>query len=528
MIRKDLYDKVFSAVSITKFFPGVIWHWSKEENVNDTTRKKLRRVIKYIIENDLVSSSSEMYRLQFCDGRNLMKAIKKYGGDSWFVRMITCNPNFDEKCAATLLEICRKKDPQGFESEDMWGTRSMILTCEFIPEDELRKYAKSKNMCARADVAANKACPKDVLEELSNDAACTVRTQVARNPATPEDIRLKLADDKSAQVRKWLAFNRTGMTEKIIRKLAKYKDEFEIVRAIVNDPVCPADILEEFASYTHRDPARTYIVRRSVATHPNLSQKGWDILHSDPNPSWANFALASKLCPLELLDTFVPDVKFASDAVYYIMHRDDLTDDVVEMFLNNMGARARAVTIAERDLPQETLLKFYQEKCKVVNHAIAKKLRDNDAIMYLLKENRDNDNEFSYYISLVDGLGEGSAEMFIEYIYGYKPKRWVHFVKSYLGYSRCSESDMWMVFNEFKDCSPEGYKSCNFAEELLKAIANRRNLSDYSLEDYISFALYSEEIENHENALVQLNGTFYTKTMLDMCIDFIRQQSKAK
>lgn len=526
MINKELYDCVFSAVPITSFFPGVIRHWSKEKKVNEATMKKLRRVVKYTIENNLVNAGSDIYRLQLCDGHNLLNAIKMYGSNYWFIRNATSNPNFDEECTITMLDVCEKECPNIFESNSILGERSMILTCKSMPESELRKYAKSDNKYARAEVAANEACPKDVLEDLSKDPALVVRMRVARNRVTPEHVRLELVDDKNPQVRKCVAFNSEGMTQNIIRKLAKYKDEYEVIRAIVKISICPADILEEFASYTNKKPANTYIVRRNVALNQNLSKKGWDILHSDPELCWSNIALASKLCPVELLDTFVPDVKFASNVAYYIMQRDDLNDDVIEKFLNHMGARVRAIVIEEYDLPQETLLKFCKGKSKVVNCAIAKKLQDNEAIMYLL--NKYDGNDIDYCCYLVDGLGSGSAEMFIEYIQSHKPEHWTYLVRSYLGYGRCSEDDMWKVFNEFKDCSLTGLKECKFAEELLKAIANRRNLSDYSLEYYINFVLHSEEIENREKMLKQLEGTFYTEIMLDMCIDYIEQQSKEK
>ena len=90
---------------------------------------------------------------------------------------------------------------------------------EMSPE-MLEKFAESKNIRVRYEVAKNHNTPTEVLRKLADDKIWNVKSEVAKNPKTPIDVIRKLANDDSWQVRKGVTYNPSTPVE-ILMKLAE-------------------------------------------------------------------------------------------------------------------------------------------------------------------------------------------------------------------------------------------------------------------------------------------------------------------
>ena len=527
-MKKGTYERVFSRVPITDFFVRAVMYWGKQEDVSKSTEQKVRRIARYVIDNNLEGDGNvEIYRLPICSERMLMKAIKNNFDNHLIIDEILHNPNLNEKHVTAILEVWKKDYRKYFLSDQMRWTRHMILTCPYMPEQEIRDFSNAKYSCIRADIAKNESCPMDILERLSRDAATSVRMGVARNPNTPENILLKLVDDNSMLVRKCVAL-RWDKTEAVIRKLAKYMSEFDVARSVVRALNCPADVLNKYASYSHKyDPDCTRIIRGTVAVHPNLSHEGWKILYNDPNSCWSNYALASKLCPVELVKTFDNKAKFASDAAYYITMRDDLTEDIINMFLGDTNARIREVAIRNCELPLETLFKYHNDKSKYVRIELMRKFQGKEELFDLIRSTKcDPARVFDYLGQAILTMGPGSAKKFIDFVDSYGIEKCKYYVGMYLSSSNCSEKELWMVYQKF--LHEDGILFDNFGVEMLTLIIGRKQVSNKTVERCIEQATRYGEKEM-KDFIRHLNGrTFFSSTMLSMCIEYIKQEKASK
>ncbi len=92
-----------------------------------------------------------------------------------------------------------------------------------ISPEMLEKFAESKNIRVRYEVAKNPSTPIKVLRKLADDKIWNVRYEVAKNPSTPIEVLRKLADDDRWEVRKGVTYNPSTPVE-ILMKLAEDKD----------------------------------------------------------------------------------------------------------------------------------------------------------------------------------------------------------------------------------------------------------------------------------------------------------------
>lgn len=525
-MKKELYDIIFSVVPIKNFFEAVVNHYGYSKEASIADKKKAQKIIGF-----MVSSKQFMKNECFADdkfvknpllsGRNLVNVVKRGAIKPYGAMEFLSNPNFDSQCFLTVLK-CYEENWSGiFDENILFGPGMEIVSSKFMPEEKLREYAKAQNSIIRCGVAINEASPADLLEVLSNDKCESVRVFVARNKKTPVPVLMKLSEDKSKYVRQNVAGNESSSAD-ILRMLTQvHPDDYNLIRIILRNPNCPADVLEMYASYTHKNVDKVYVIRSSVAVHQNISTTAWETLYADPDPKFRNIALMSRLCPLEKLTTFVPNVRYAEFVANNIMEREDLDDDIVNSFLENMGAKVRAVVIRQRNLSQEQLIKHYRDRSKAVRAELARKLKDNNALMYML--DKSTDEEYEVRISIAKSLSAGSADDFIGYIVKNIGKWWKQIVKMYMSGSS-SEADIWKVFYVFK------YVDANtrypLAEEMLRSMSRRVEFSEASINEFVHYVRNSREITNRKRVMEYVSGfsNFYSKELLDMCLEYIEKE----
>lgn len=71
----------------------------------------------------------------------------------------------------------------------------------FVDYEESKKIARSDDIAARRNLAANATARPELLYFLAEDQAAEVRREIASNPTTPMQADLILARDRDDQVR---------------------------------------------------------------------------------------------------------------------------------------------------------------------------------------------------------------------------------------------------------------------------------------------------------------------------------------
>lgn len=522
-MKRKYYDIVFAHASIRMFLENIAVYYQQQDGLTECDRKKVDKIVEFLIEHDDYISDNYVYN--FADGQNLVALCRKCGDNDSRAYYLKMNKYFDQSCFDALLKGFEEKNSENFEASDSLGMEALLISCKYMPEERLRKFAESEKIYTRAAVAKNPSCPIELLESLARDKSRTVRISVARNNSTPEHLLMELAGDDSVYVRRAVACNRSASAD-VIRKLISVVD-YETYRFCVYNPKCSSDVLETLAKYTNKDTNKTYHVRMKIAIHPNATKEVYEALKSDENPVFSQIALANSNCPLDELYKFNPNLKYAKSIAYYIMKREDLTDEIVKIFLNDMGARIRAVVIHMRELMQEDLLMYYKSNSKDVVSELAKKLRNNEALMDIMRKyGNDIDSDISRDASA--SLGTGAAEAFIEYIKE-EPDKWEYNLKSYIACSSCTEDEMWQAFDEF--CGVRENEKYPLAEKLLDSISHRSDMSEKSIERFIEYVSGGRGIRNISNTmhLVASFDNFYSKSLLNMCMSYIKEvESESK
>lgn len=524
-MKRKFYDMVFAQTPIREFMEDIVIHFSQRKDLSERDRSKVDKIFKFLIDNEM--TTNRIAELDILEGKNLVMLCRHCGDDQHIVSNLMKSKAFNKECFDALLQCYEEYFLDELEATDMFGLESLLISCEYMPEDKLRAFSMSKSKYTRASVAVNPSCPRDSYEILVHDKDSMVRKYAAKNTTAPEDALMEMANDKNRYVREAVAGNH-GATEDVIRAVFDIND-FGICLKVVANPKCPSDILLELASYVNRDMYRTYRIRLKVAQHPNMTNVVYEALKADSNQMYSQIAFVCKECPIEDLYNFNPKNKLAKSIAYHIMEREDLSYEIIKFFLDNMGAKIRAVVIAEGDIPKEYLTKYYRSDSKDVLIEIAKKkqLNDNDALMAILKKYNKSENDFEICSLAAACLGPGSAPKFIEYLKE-KPEYWEHHLKTYLGYSQCTEDDIWTVFNEFS--SVRENDRFPLAEGMLGAIRCRKNLSTDGIERFIKYASEGKGIYNVSGTMELLVSfdKFYSTALLNMCMSDIRKAYMSK
>lgn len=513
-MKRKYYDMLFAMVSIRLFLEKIAVHYQHQVALTESDQKKVDKIMHFLVYSDEFVSNDFLHNI--ADGQNLVILCQKCGNNHTKANYLMSNEHFNQVCFDALLKGFEQATSENFEANDMLCMESLLISCKYMPEERLRKFAKSQHIFTRASVAKNPACPIDLLEILAHDKSRRVRISVARNHSTPEYLLMELAGDQSVEVRRAVACNRSSSAN-VIRKLILIVD-YETYRLCVYNPNCPADVLETLARYTNKVMDKTYYIRMNISTHKNANKAVYEAIRSDNNPILSQISFANTNCPIDELYNFNPKLKYAKSVAYHILERDDLTDEIVKHFFHNMGARIRAVVIHKRELSQEDLLMYYQSKSKDVISELVRKLKNNDALMYIMERyGNDTDSNISGYAA--SSLGSGSAKSFIEYLKK-QPKNWKHDLRNYLAHSSCTEEEMWQVFDEF--CDVRKNMPYPLDTELLGSISYREDICEKSIERFIEYACVMKK-SMHTNYLVASFDNFYSKSLLNMCMSYIEK-----
>lgn len=521
-MKRRYYDMAFAQASIRMFMGNIVLRYSQMENLSERDTRKVDKIFNFMLERGWGINSTFMTSLS--DKQKLVMLCKTYGNSEYKVRDLMSNKAFDEDCFKALLETYEADRNGKLEVRRLWwGSAQKIISCEYMPEERLRELAKSDEKYTRAAVAMNPSCPVDVLETLADDKDMIVRIYVAKNERTPEEILRKLANDSGREVRRAVSTNKS-ITEDIIRIVFDIND-YDICLHVVKKTNCPSDILEKLASYVNRDSYRAYHIRMAVAEHPNVTEEVYEILKNEKDPSYRQIAYVCKMCPMEELYNFNPKLKLAKHVAHHIIKRDDISFEMIKFFLDNMGANIRAIVISEVDIPREYLaVNYYDSRSKEVLIEMARKklIDDNDALFAIIKRYTEGDKDYEICSLATSCLGPGSSTRFIEYLKR-KPEYWEHHLKTYLGYSRCTEVDMWNVFNEFKDVRAN--EKFPLAEGMLNAIRCRKDLSEKSIDLFIKFVSEGNGISNCADTMRSIGAcdNFYSPALLNMCMTEIKK-----
>lgn len=513
-MKRKFYDMFFAQVSIQMFLSDVAIYYHKQSNLSDRDKKKVDKIVKFLIKYN--KRVDDYILMNVAEGENLEEICRECCKNVLMARKLVHNPNFTQECFNELLKGFERATNKDFEAKELFGMGELLISCKYMPEDRLRKYAKSKESNSRAAVAANPSCPEDLIENLAHDKDKRVRLSVARNEITPARILLELAGDDGRYVKCSVAGNKNASAD-VIRKVYMFED-YETYKNCSCNPNCPSDVLEQLAMYTNREPVRTFCIRKNVAMHPNATVRVYNVLKSDENPYLSQISLLCKACPVEELYTFNPKLKYATDIAEFIMERNDITDEVVKDFLDNKGAVTRAIVVEKRDIPQEVLLKYYTSKSKKVINELSKKLTDNEALMYILKQYGTTDFEIGR--EAAGNLGPGSANAFASYIKS-KQKNWEFHLRAYL-YGVSSEKDMWQVYDEFSNIRKN--RKYPLAATMLEFIAyGHKDMSESGVEKFVKYIVEENAITNKAHMLHNVSNfdKFYSKTLLNMCISYI-------
>lgn len=527
-MKKEIYEKLFKFVPMRRFYVPLLEHYGRAEDVSfgdQMIAKHMMELLYDVSEND-----SEHCRLDI-PIMDVPFLIKVFVND--YKRHRVCgeimdNPNFDLTCLLVMLAYAEKY-PETFFAHD-WDFGYLLISNTLMPEDKLRWYAESNDKNMRKAVARNPSCPEDVFEMLSEDRLVEVIQAVAKNQKTPAHILEKLARHSNLQVKKMVAFNQSASDE-VLRILAASATQYELIRAIVGNKNCPADVLEYFASYVHHrnDAERTFMIRLKVATNPNLSKAAWDKLWNDSNPMFKNVALASKICPVEKLRELDWKAQNASMVVSRILEREDLPEDLITDFLTNYGAGIRAVVVSHLELSQDVLVKLSKDRSKKVRYEVARRLHDNEALLGLLNVLESDEYDTRHYATM--NLSTGAADKIIE---GIKKEDessyWKQMALALVENDDVPEEEMWKVFHAVKELE-YFWNECTLTEELMvRIIRHRKNLSEESVEKCIDITLWSGYIADKSRVLNELVycKTLYTRELLTMCWDAVSSEASAK
>lgn len=514
LMKRKYYDMVFSHAYIRILLENIVAHYQQQDNLTERDKKKINKLIKSLINHEEDVSSTFASNV-ISDSQSLLTLCRKCGNDYTRAGNLMYNSHFDKSCFDALLKSFEATISANFEAKELFCMEELLISCKYMPEKELRKFGKSQQIYTRTAVAKNPACPIDLLEILAHDKSMTVRINVAYNRSTPEYLLMELLEDDSIYVRRSVAGNRSSSAD-VIRKLISTVD-YEIYRLCVYNPNCPSDVLEILAHYTNKVMDKTYHIRMKIALHKNANTAVYNALKSDKDPILSQISFANVNCPLNELYKFNPQLKYAKSIAAHILDRNDLTDEIVKLFFNNMGARIKSMVIYQRNLSQEDLLMCYKSESKDVIEEISKKLRNNDALMDITRRYGDDiDSNISHYAAA--SLGPGSAREFISYIKE-QHKNWEYDLKSYLGKSTCTDEEMWQVFDEF--CDVRKNERCPLDAKLLISISHRKNLSEKSIERFIEYV--SAMGSGSTMCLVASFNNFYSKTLLNRCMSYIKQ-----
>ena len=136
--------------------------------------------------------------------------------------------------------------------------------CEW--EDELAKDTPEFIECVKVHAAEDPATEPEVLRKFCEDENSWVRYKVAENPNCPLQVLYALKDD--AEVARGLASNPNLPPKMFYYLLEKdFKNDIKdiVKREIVENPNCPVDILDNFAS------SQDVVIRSRVAGNPHSS-----------------------------------------------------------------------------------------------------------------------------------------------------------------------------------------------------------------------------------------------------------------
>jgi len=115
-MKRKFYDMVFAQASIRMFLMDVAIYYHKQNDLSESLRMLCRG---------------------YCNNANI-------------ARNLLTNPNFNSECFNEMLngyEMTKNKD---FEVNNRWGMAELLISCEYMPEDRLRKFSKSKEKYTRA------------------------------------------------------------------------------------------------------------------------------------------------------------------------------------------------------------------------------------------------------------------------------------------------------------------------------------------------------------------------------------------
>lgn len=527
-MKKEIYQKLFNFVPMRNVYVPLLEHYGRAESVSMGDQIVAKHMIELLY--DISEKDSDHCRMDnpLMDVPFLIKVFVNNYKRPRVREEIMNNPNFDTACLLVMLAYAEKY-PERFFTH-FWDVGYVLISNALMPTDKLRRYAESMDKDMRKAVAYNPSCPEDIFEMLSEDRLIEVILVVARNPKTPIHILEKLARHNNSQVKKMVAFNPSA-SEEALRILAESATQYELILAIVTNRHCPANVLEYFASYVHhrKDIEKTFMVRLRVATNPNLSEHAWNILWNDTNPMYKNVALASKICPLEKMRELDWKAQDASRVVSQILTRDDLPEDLIMDFLTNYGARIRAVVIDQYDLSQEILVKFCKDKSKKVRYEVARRLKDNDALLSLLNVLDSDEYDTRQYV--MGNLSFGAADKIIKALKeNPESSYWKQVALSFVGNDKVSEEEMWKIFYAVKHLDYYGH-NCLLADEMLIRMAKyRKTLSEESLEQCINIVLESGWVTNKSGVLNEFVycKTLYTRELLNICCNEVASEASKK
>ena len=297
-MKTEIYEELFKEVPARDFLKPVLRYYGKEENVSEDERARAKFLLSVLLNDSNAYKYVDMSN-PLIDVPDIIKIFVLNYSNEIFMTELMQNPNFNSLCAQVFWAFVEKYPKAYYRVEG--DVDYDIISNPYMPEEKLRELSKSSDDLIRRYVAANPNCPRDVFEVLKDDRIMRNICSLARNRNIPVDILELLAMHKSVQIRKAVAYNQSS-SELVLRNLLSGKLDYELIRAVVRHHNCPVDLLEEFATYTHHcDEVKTFMVRRDIATNPNISKKAWETLMSDQNPMFRNAALSSKMCPLDML-----------------------------------------------------------------------------------------------------------------------------------------------------------------------------------------------------------------------------------
>ena len=512
-MKTEIYEELFKEVSARDFLKPVLRYYGKEENVSEDERARAKFLLSVLLNDSNAYKYVDMSN-PLIDVPDIIKIFVLNYSNEIFMTELMQNPNFNSLCAQVFWAFVEKYPKAYYRVEG--DVDYDIISNPYMPEEKLRELSKSSDDLIRRYVAANPNCPRDVFEVLKDDRIMRNICSLARNRNIPVDILESLAMHKSVQIRKAVAYNQSS-SELVLRNLLSGKLDYELIRAVVRHHNCPVDLLEEFATYTHHcDEVKTFMVRRDIATNPNISKKAWETLMSDQNPMFRNAALSSKMCPLDMLRELDWKAKEASYVVDDILKRDNLPKELILYLTEECGADIRATVISNVELPQELLIKYSRDKSKKVRSAVVKYLRDKDALMHLIKSNNDDINT---KCSAASRLSAGVLEEFVEAV-KLIPESFMRrlLIMQYIGNENITEDEMWDVVEITSDWVDEKGKSLLSTRDLLQSISYRKNLSEGSMEMAIRIALDNGQgitiLQNYKKC-----KNFYSIELLDLLTD---------